>query len=224
MTKTIKLATYINPPYQFLDDDDNLLGMDYEIIKKSFEIAEYEMDLLICKNENIMEKMVENEEIDGAFQIRETPERTMKFIFSDLFRQSVLVFVTGSLNIDISTFEEIAAKKLVIGIREESSLKVCFESIPEKSKIYYDDLGTMLKDINDGNLDMAVVEKKVKDNIVKRLELESVSEIDGLRLVRSYCVMFNKKKSRIRDDFNLGLKKLIETNQYFEITKYWDSR
>jgi ABC-type amino acid transport substrate-binding protein len=223
MAKIVKLATYIFNPYQFPNSDNKIVGMDYDIVKKSFEIAGYDVDLLVCDNQKVIDTIVETGEVDGAFQFQETLERLERFIFSNLYRRSELEAIAIRDKFVIANYGEIVSKGLMIGLHKDYSYENCIDVIPEELKIYYENFDMMLKDLNDGKLDLCVVEKRVKDYLVKKLELNNVYTLEKLRLTRLFCTMFNKSKSIIRDDFNLGLKKLIETNQYFEIIKYWET-
>lgn len=224
MTKTVKLAADTFPPYQFLNADNKIEGLDYEIIKKSFELVGYDIEVVIQDDWSVINNMVEKGLLDGAFQVQETPERLKKFLFSNLLRNATTELLTSRRDLSIKSYDEIVSKGLKIGLLEDYSYGNCIDDIPSEYKKFYDNQEVLLQDINDGKVELGVFDFGVKSYLMKKKDLSKIFSISNLSFVRPLSVAFNMSNSKMRDDFNIGLNKLIETNQYFEIVKYWKNK
>lgn len=223
MIKTVKLAANTFRPYLFFDTDNKIEGLDYEIVKKSFELAGYKIEVVIQEDLSLINNMVEKGELDGAFQMQETPERHKKFLFSNLLRNTTTEVLTSRRDLNLTSYKEIVSKGLKIALLKDYSYGECIYNIPSKYKRIYENQEVLLEDINAGKVDLGAFDSGVKSYLIKRKGYKIYS-ISNLSFVRPHCVAFNMNNSKMRDDFNIGLKKLIETNQYFEIIKYWENK
>lgn len=224
MIKTVKLAADTFPPYQFFNANKEIEGLDYEIIKKSFELVGYDIEVIILEDWTLINNMVEKGKLHGAFQVQETPERLERFLFSDLLRSAKTEILTSKKDLKLFSYNQLVSKKLIIGILKGYSYGQCIDTLPDELKKTYTNQEILLQDINNGNIDLGVFDSGVKSYLVKKNGLQDLISITNLSFVRPLGLIFNKNNIKIRDDFNIGLKKLIETNQYFEIIKYWNNK
>lgn len=223
MTRNVKLAADTSPPYQFVNAEKEIKGLDYEIIKKSFELVGYDIEVTIQDDWTIINNLLEKGELDGAFQVQETSEKLQKFLFSNLLRNATIEFITSRNDLELTSYKELISKSLTIALLENYSYGNWINDISSKYKRIYKNKEILINDINNGKVDLGVIDADVKTYLVKQKGYKIFS-ISNLNFTRPLSVAFNKNNKKMRDDFNKGLKKLIETNQYFEITKYWKNK
>lgn len=223
MITTIKIATSLSPPYVFLNSEKQIDGLDYEIIKKSFEIAGYNVEIILMENWSTINFLVENGELDGAYHAQETPQEFQGCLFSNPLRISTIELLTAREELSQESYVEIATDDLIIGLLRCDCNRECLESFSSMNKKVYDNQEILIKDIYDKKVDLGFVDTGILPYSTNKSGYKFFN-ISEFNFNKSINVVFNKRNSIIRDDFNYGLKKLIETNQYFEITKYWKSK
>ena len=74
MRKLITVGADPFPPYQYYDESGNLKGSDYDLVKKAFDLAGYNIKVVLDEWKKIEEDLI-NKVIDAAFQVQYTPER-----------------------------------------------------------------------------------------------------------------------------------------------------
>ncbi len=205
MRKLITVGADPFPPYQYYDESGNLKGSDYDLVKKAFDLAGYNIKVVLDEWKKIEEDLI-NKVIDAAFQVQYTPEREKKYYFSNLLRNAVTEVVTGNKDLALNSFKEIEEKKLSIGVINNYTYGDDVDSLDSSLKVPYPDQISLLKAINDKVVDVGIFDKGVKEYLMKSSDLNNIHSIKALEFIRPLYVVFNNPE--LRDDFNNGLAKL----------------
>jgi ABC-type amino acid transport substrate-binding protein len=191
------------PPYQYYDDSGRVKGSDYDLVKKIFKNAGYEIevkldDWLLIENEVI------NKKIDAAFQVQHSIEREKKYFYSELLRSAVTEVVTGNEYLEIKSYDEISEKRLSIGVIANYSYGDSIDKIDSSLKMSFVSQTELLKAINDRIVDIGIFDKGVKEYIMQQEGISNIHSIKALEFIRPLYVVFSNEK--LRNDFNEGMK------------------
>jgi ABC-type amino acid transport substrate-binding protein len=205
MSKVLTVGADPFPPYQYYDNSGAVKGSDYDLVKRAFELAGYEI-MVVLDDWKTIEESVINKNIDAAFQVQRTPEREKKYFFSDLLRNAVTEVVTGNKDLVINTFKEMEEKRTSIGVIKNYSYGDDIDSLDSSLKVPYPDQLPLLKAINAREVDMGVFDKGVKEYLMKSAGLNNIYPIKALEFIRPLYVVFHDPT--LRDEFNKGLARL----------------
>jgi len=206
MNKLLTVGADPFPPYQYYNENHNVKGSDYEIVKKIFNHAGYKIKVILNEWKKI-EDLVINKKIDAAFQVQYTIEREKKYFFSDLFRNAVTEVVTGNKSLDLKFYFEIEEKKLSVGVINNYTYGNDVDKIDSSLKKSFDEQNKLLKAINNKILDIGIFDKGVKEYLMKKEDFNNIVSIKNLEFIRPLYVIFSSKK--LRDSFNRSLKIFI---------------
>lgn len=202
MKKTLMIGADPFPPYQYYNNDGNVVGTDYEVVIQALKKAGYDFEIILDEWSNI-EKMVSNNELDAVFQVQSNDERQKRYYFSNLLRSAVTQTLTGDENLVINNYDDIIKAELTIGVIENYSYGEHIDNIDSKFKRTYKTQDELLKDISLNKVDIGIFDKGVKEYLMKKNNIKSIYSIDNLEFQRELYVIFNDEK--LRDDFNKNL-------------------
>lgn len=206
MKKLLTVGADPFPPYQYYNENHDIKGSDYKIVKKIFNHAGYKIKIILNKWKKI-EDLVINKKIDAAFQVQYTIERGKKYFFSDLFRNAVTEVVTGNKSLGLGSYFEIEEKKLSVGVINNYIYGDDIDKICPSLKKSFDEQAELLKAINDKIIDIGIFDKGVKEYLIKKEGFKNIFSIKNLEFIRPLYVIFSSKK--LRDSFNRSFKKFI---------------
>lgn len=194
--KKIKVCADPFPPYQYIDENGEPAGKDYEFVVNKLKKAGYEPEIWIAPWNQIYPEF-ESGEQDVLFQAQDSPERLEKFYLSKCFRYAVTEVLTANRKLcAVRSFEELENYKL--GVIEEFANGPEIDSLPDNCKVGFRDAEELLDGICTGKVDAGVMDQGVKEYLIKK-EME-IYVIPGLTYQRPLYVMFGKEKQR--DEFD----------------------
>lgn len=203
MNKILTVGADPFPPYQYYDEDGNIKGSDYELVKKIFKHAGYEIKVILDEW-NKIEYAIINKKIDVAFQVQHTIKREKKYFFSNLFRNAITEVVTGNKKLELNSYSEIEEKKLSVGVINNYTYGNDIDKIDSSLKKSFNEQSELLKAINDRVVDIGIFDKGVKEYLMGKEGFTNIFSIKSLEFIRPLYVVFSNKE--IRDKFNESLK------------------
>lgn len=201
--KNILIGADYFPPYQFIDDDGNMKGSDYEFIKSIFNKMNYDCEFII-DDWNVVENKFKKGKIDVAFQVQKTTEREKIAFFSNKLREARTSVVTNNkeLSKSFKSFEKILGK-YKIAIIDGYKYGDFIDNLDRKHLKYLKNDDVILKYLDSTENRFAILDREVFNNI-RNLVDTPLYEIEELEFGRELFVMFNDEK--LRDEFNKYLE------------------
>lgn len=200
--KKLRVCADPFPPYQYYDNNGQIMGSDYSRVKAALEKAGYETEFVI-DSWDVIYTAFEAGDMDVLFQAQDSPERIAKFKLSDKLRNADTDILT--LNPELANLEnhsQLADYK--IGVIKGFNNGHEIDELPSSCKVEYDGTPEVLEGLRKGETDFAIGDSGVVAYLSK--EDDSFITVEKLRYSRPLYVMFND--SSIRDDFNAALKEL----------------
>lgn len=211
--KLLKIGADPFPPYQYINDNQEICGKDYKKVKSVIEKMPYCSKFIIDKWK-IIENMFENKELDIIFQIQKTPKRMSKYYFSSKLRDAITSIITSKDNNSESycRIEELLEKKYKIGVLKNYQYGNTIDSINERHKIFFDSTETLIAAVNKNKLQFGVVDLGVFNHLNDLYGYENVLVINDFNFVRPLYVAFNDDKIRNEFEKHYGKEGNIENN------------
>lgn len=222
MVDKIKIALGALLPYQYLDNNNEIRGLNYEIIMKSFNLANYDVDVEICNtNEEVVKKLIE-QKIDGTVLIEENTKVSELNNCSELLVNSKMILLKSKNDININSLEEAANKKLYIGYLKGYEFDSLTKNIQHDHIIRYSSYSNLSEGLDNNKIDIGIIDSRVKEYFSNGTINNNIIVIPNLSYNLNIYITFRAENINLKRDFNKGFKRLVDTNQYFEIVKHWE--
>lgn len=202
----LKIGADPFPPYQYIDKNGRIDGLDYKMVKSIIDKMGYQAKYLI-KEWSVVEKMFNEKEIDIVFQVQKTLERRKRWYFSEKFRDAVTSIITSLDNTNYNTINELFVEQNKLGVISNYQYGDIIDSIGTRKKVYFKSLEELLEHVNNGEVAFGVVDLGVYNYVNKDNIYNNIKVIDSLNFNRPLYVAFNDKS--LRDEFNIYLAKRV---------------
>lgn len=184
------------PPYQYIDDNGDIKGSDYEMVMCRLRAAGYDPKMCIAPWNQIYREF-EAGERDVLFQAQDSPERMEKFYFSKLLRYAVTEVITKDQKLcELKTYSQLRNYK--VGVIADFSNGEEIDSLPDYCKVEFADTDRVIQGVLNGEVDCGVCDQGVKEFLCA--DYNDLYSIHRLTYRRPLYVMFRNK--RHRDDFD----------------------
>ena len=205
------------PPYEFVDDNNNIVGIDAEIAKAvadkmgyTLEIKDMEFDSLITA--------VQSGAIDFALAgMTVTDERKESVNFSDTYATGVQVIIVPEKSA-IATVDDLSGK--TIGVQAGTTGDIyCTDEFGQDKVKQYKNGAEAIAALKNGQVECVVIDNEPAKNYVKANEGLKILETEYA--VEDYAAAISKENTELLENFNKALAELKDEGKVDEIiTKY----
>lgn len=189
--RVIRLGADPFPPYQYFDENGSVVGTDFDLVSAMFRDKGYDVTCYIDDWAVVFGKF-KAKELDAVFQVQKTPERAAEFAFSPCFRIGVTEVVTADPDLVVDKYSDIAEKGLKMGVSTGYSYGDAIDSLPAGIKTAYDTMEQLLAAVANKEVDVAVIDRGVKEFILERSSLPKLYNLPALDFDRDFYVMYHK--------------------------------
>lgn len=198
--RTLVIGADPFPPYQYIDNNGNIRGSDYETVKSIIDKMGYPAKYVIDEWSTIEEKFI-NKEIDIVFQVQKTPEREKRWFFSHKLRDAVTSIVTASsATEEYNEISDLLSDDAKIGVIQNYQYGELIDSIEPRRKNYFKSLEELLNSVLNGETNFGVVDLGVFKYLNKDGRYNAIKVLSNLNFKRPLYVAFNDRS--LRDEFN----------------------
>lgn len=197
--KTLIIGADPFPPYQYIDEDGNIKGSDYDIVNNVVKKLKLKAEYIIDEW-SIIERKLNQNEIDAAFQVQKTPEREKRYFFSNKLRDATTSIIAAKYDTQSNNFEELLEDGSKLAVINNYKYGDVIDNISQDKKITFLDLEKLIKAVDNEEVEYGVVDLGVYNYINKDETYENVKLVDGLDFNRPLFVVFNDQE--LRDKFN----------------------
>lgn len=201
------------PPYEFVDDNNNIVGIDAEIaaavaekLGKELQIRDMEFDSLLTA--------VQSGAIDFALAgMTVDEERKLTVDFSDTYATGVQVIIVPS-DSEIATVDDLEGKK--IGVQAGTTGDIyCTDGFGQENVNQYNNGALAVAALKNGQVDCVVIDNEPAKNFVKANE--GLKILDTEYAVEDYAAAISKENTQLLKDFNKALKELKDEGELDKI-------
>ncbi len=201
------------PPYEFVDDNNNIVGIDAEIaaaiaekLGKELQIKDMEFDSLLTA--------VQSGAIDFALAgMTVNDERKLTVDFSDTYATGVQVVIVPN-DSKIATVDDLEGKK--IGVQTGTTGDIyCTDDFGQENVKQFTNGALAVAALKNGQVDCVVIDNEPAKNFVKANE--GLKILDTEYAVEDYAAAISKENKQLQEDFNKALKELKDEGKIAEI-------
>ncbi len=201
------------PPYEFVDDNNNIVGIDAEIaaavaekLGKELQIKDMEFDSLLTA--------VQSGAIDFALAgMTVNDERKLTVDFSDTYATGVQVVIVSE-DSKIATIDDLDGK--MIGVQAGTTGDIyCTDDYGQEHVKQYNNGALAVAALKNGQVDCVVIDNEPAKNYVKANE--GLKILDTEYAVEDYAAAISKENKQLQEDFNKALKELKDEGKIAEI-------
>ena len=201
------------PPYEFVDDNNKIVGIDAEIaaaiaekLGKELQIKDMEFDSLLTA--------VQSGAIDFALAgMTVNDERKLTVDFSDTYATGVQVVIVPN-DSKIATVDDLEGKK--IGVQTGTTGDIyCTDDFGQENVKQFTNGALAVAALKNGQVDCVVIDNEPAKNFVKANEGLKILETEYA--VEDYAAAISKENKQLQEDFNKALKELKDEGKIAEI-------
>ena len=201
------------PPYEFVDADNNIVGVDAEIAQAVAEKLGMELEIKDMAFESLI-TAVSSGSVDVVLAgLTVTPERAESVNFSDSYATGVQVVIVTE-DSAIAAIEDLDGKK--IGVQTGTTGDIyCAGDYGEEAVSRYDNGALAVAALKNGQVDCVVIDNEPAKAFVAANEGLKILETEYI--TENYAAAFNKEDTELLEKFNTALAELKEDGTVDEI-------
>lgn len=201
------------PPYEYVDDNGKIIGIDAEIAAAVAEKMGMELDIRDMEFDSLV-TAVANKTIDIALAgLTVSEERKLSVDFSDTYATGVQVVIVKE-DSAIKSIDDLKGKK--IGVQAGTTGDIyCTEDFGQDYVKQYSSGALAVAALKNGQVDCVVIDDEPAKNFVK--VNEGLKVLDTEYAVEDYAAAISKENTELKDNFNKALKELKDEGKLAEI-------
>lgn len=194
------------PPYEFVDDNGKIVGIDAEIAEAVAEKLGMELEIKDMEFDSLL-TAVQSKTIDVALAgMTVTDERKLAVNFSDTYATGVQVIIVNE-NSDIKTVDDLTGKK--IGVQTGTTGDIyCTDEFGQENVKQYQNGALAVAALKNDQVDCVVIDNEPAKNFVKANAGLKILETEYA--VEDYAAAISKENTELLEDFNKALSELKE--------------
>lgn len=201
------------PPYEFVDENNNIVGIDAEIAAAVAEKLDMELEIKDMAFDSLI-TAVASGSIDVVLAgMTVTPERAESVNFSDSYATGIQVVIVTE-DSAIATIDDLAGKK--IGVQSGTTGDIyCAGDYGEDAVSRYDNGALAVQALQNGQVDCVVIDNEPAKAFVEANEGLKILETEYI--TEEYAAAIAKENVELLDKFNEALAELKAEGKLDEI-------
>ncbi len=203
------------PPYEFVDDNGNIVGIDAEIAKAVAEKMGYELEIRDMKFDSLI-TAVQSGNIDFALAgMTVNEERLLSVNFSDTYATGIQVIIVKEGS-EIASVDDLEGK--LIGVQSGTTGDIyCTDDYGQDNVKQFDNGALAVAALVNGQVDCVVIDNEPAKNFVAANT--GLKILDTEYAVEDYAAAIAKENTELLEKFNKALAELKAEGKLDEIIK-----
>ena len=201
------------PPYELVDENNNIIGIDAEIAAAVAEKLGMELEIKDMAFDSLI-TAVSTGSVDVVLAgMTVTPEREESVSFSDSYATGIQVVIVPEGS-EIATIDDLAGKK--IGVQSGTTGDIyCAGDYGEDAVARYDNGALAVAALQNGQVDCVVIDNEPAKAFVEANEGLKILETEYI--TENYAAAFAKENTELLEKFNAALAELKAEGKIDEI-------
>ena len=192
------------PPYEFVNDEGKIVGIDAEIAEAIAEKLGMELEIKDMEFDSLL-TAVQSNTIDVALAgMTVTDERKLAVNFSETYATGVQVIIVNA-DSAIKTVDDLTGKK--IGVQTGTTGDIyCTDEFGQENVKQYQNGALAVAALKNNQVDCVVIDNEPAKNFVKANEGLKILETEYA--VEDYAAAISKENTELLEKFNKALSEL----------------
>ena len=212
------------PPFDTTDDNQNIVGLDMDLIKAIGEDQGFEVKFENLSFDGLIPALkAGNIDIVAAGMNKDDPERQKEVDFSDSYYDSQLFVAVTVDNDSITSIDDltpdmkVAAQTGTTGAEKVKELK---EEGKIKEAVILDGLDTVMMQLINGDVSAVINDKPVTEAYMKK-QPDKIKMVGDALNAESYGFAVQKGNDELLKKINDGLKNIKEDGTFDKLVDEW---
>ena len=212
------------PPFDTTDDNQNIVGLDMDLIKAIGEDQGFEVKFENLSFDGLIPALkAGNIDIVAAGMNKDDPERQKEVDFSDSYYDSQLYVAVTVDNDSITSIDDltpdmkVAAQTGTTGAEKVKELK---EEGKIKEAVILDGLDTVMMQLINGDVSAVINDKPVTEAYMKK-QPDKIKMVGDALNAESYGFAVQKGNDELLKKINDGLKNIQEDGTFDKLVDEW---
>lgn len=212
------------PPFDTTDDEQNIVGLDMDIIKAIGEDQGFEVEFENLSFDGLIPALkAGNIDIVAAGMNKDDPERQEQVDFSDAYYESQLFVAVPVDNDSITSVDDLTADMKVAaqtGTTGAEKVKELKEEGKIKEAVILDGLDTCMMQLINGDVSAVINDKPVTEAYMKK-QPDKIKMVGEALNAENYGFAVQKGNQELVDKINAGLKNIKEDGTFDKLVDEW---
>ena len=212
------------PPFDTTDDNQNIVGLDMDLIKAIGEDQGFEVKFENLSFDGLIPALkAGNIDIVAAGMNKDDPERQKEVDFSDSYYDSQLFVAVTVDNDSITSIDDltpdmkVAAQTGTTGAEKVKELK---EEGKIKEAVILDGLDTVMMQLINGDVSAVINDKPVTEAYMKK-QPDKIKMVGEALNAENHGFAVQKGNAELVEKINNGLKNIKENGTYDKLVDEW---
>lgn len=213
-SKTLVMGTEAAfPPYEFVDDNGNIVGIDAEIAQAVADKLGMKLEIKSMDFDSLL-SAVQSKSIDFALAgMTVTDERKLSVDFSDTYATGIQVIIVKE-DSTIADVDGLEGK--TIGVQKGTTGDLyCTDDFGQENVKQYDNGALAVAALKNGQVDCVVIDNEPAKNFVAANT--GLKILDTEYAVEDYAAAFSKENTELKDSFNKALQEMKDDGSLAKI-------
>ena len=206
------------PPFNYYNEENELIGFDIDVIKEISKRMEIEIKLEAIPWIELFNKLKKNEVDLIIAAITITPERSQEMLFSDSYFKTGQVIIIKKSNTEINKPEDLSDKKVGTQVGTTST-EEALKYASNIKFITYDEAPHAIEDLKKDILDAAIIDFEVATEIVKNND--ELKIIGDLLSEEYYGIAMDRENIELMQKINEILQEMQDDGTMDELKEKW---
>lgn len=212
------------PPFDTTDDDQNIVGLDMDLIKAIGEDQGFDVQFENLSFDGLIPALkAGNIDIVAAGMNKDDKERQKQVDFSDAYWESQLYVVVAQDNDTIKSIDDLTADMKVAGQTGTSGAEKV-KSLKKEGKIkeavILDGLDTAMMQLINGDVQAVINDKPVNEAYMKK-QPDKVKMVGKALNAENYGFAVAKDNKELLEKINKGLANIKEDGTFDKLVDEW---
>lgn len=212
------------PPFDTTDDDQNIVGLDMDLIKAIGEDQGFDVQFENLSFDGLIPALkAGNIDIVAAGMNKDDKERQKQVDFSDAYYESQLYVVVPQDNKDIKSIDDLTADMKVAaqtGTTGAEKVKELKEEGKIKEAVILDGLDTAMMQLINGDVSAVINDKPVNEAYMKK-QPDKVKMVGKALNAENYGFAVAKGNDELLEKINAGLANIKEDGTFDKLVDEW---
>lgn len=212
------------PPFDTTDDDQNIVGLDMDIMKAIGEDQGFEVQFENLSFDGLIPALkAGNIDIVAAGMNKDDPERQEQVDFSDAYYESQLFVVVPQDNDTIKSIDDLTADMKVAaqtGTTGAEKVKELKEDGKIKEAVILDGLDTAMMQLINGDVQAVINDKPVNEAYMSK-QPDKVKMVGEALNAENYGFAVQKGNEELLEKINTGLANIKADGTFDKLVDEW---
>ena len=212
------------PPFDTTDDDQNIVGLDMDLIKAIGEDQGFDVQFENLSFDGLIPALkAGNIDIVAAGMNKDDKERQKQVDFSDAYYESQLYVVVPQDNKDIKSIDDLTADMKVAaqtGTTGAEKVKELKKDGKIKEAVILDGLDTAMMQLINGDVSAVINDKPVNEAYMKK-QPDKVKMVGEALNAENYGFAVAKGNDELLEKINAGLANIKEDGTFDKLVDEW---